>query len=232
MLAVLRAIEAKSGLMGVGLACLLCLPGLVVADIYKYKDYRGRLHLTDRPINKPGYTLLKHFTLNDLNKPSPPAAKPGSGWRRILAERRAKWGADIARVAKHHELSAALIHAVVQAESNYRSDAVSKKGAVGLMQLMPATAKRFGVKDRYSGIQNLRGGTRYLHYLIGLFENDLRLALAAYNAGENAVIKYGNKIPPYRETREYVDKVMRFYRANLQGTAWIGPAVAKAEQHR
>jgi soluble lytic murein transglycosylase-like protein len=87
----------------------------------------------------------------------------------------------------------------------------SYAGAVGLMQLMPATAKRYGVKNRRNPAQNISGGTRYLKDLLKMFNSNLKLAVAAYNAGENAVIKYRNSIPPYRETRNYVKKVLRFY---------------------
>ena len=82
---------------------------------------------------------------------------------------------------------------------------------MGLMQLMPATASRYGVKDRKDPIDSIRGGSRYFRYLLDLFDNDIRLALAAYNAGENAVIKYGRRIPPYRETQNYVKRVLKFY---------------------
>ena len=99
----------------------------------------------------------------------------------------------------------------LESESAYQPDAVSHKGAVGLMQLMPGTAERYGVSDRHDPVQNLSGGTRYLRDLLEMFDNDLQLALAAYNAGENAVIRYGNKIPPYNETQGYVRKVIRFY---------------------
>jgi soluble lytic murein transglycosylase-like protein len=85
------------------------------------------------------------------------------------------------------------------------------------MQLMPATAERFGVTDPHDPRQNLRGGTRYLHELLKLFNNDLRLAVAAYNAGENAVISYGRRVPPYPETRRYVEKVLGFYEGSLAG---------------
>ena len=104
------------------------------------------------------------------------------------------------------------MHAVVRAESAYNPNAVSRAGAVGLMQLMPATAAHYGVTNRRDPTQNLMGGTRYLAYLLKLFDNDLTLALAAYNAGEGAVQRYGNKIPPYRETQNYVRKVLAFYR--------------------
>jgi len=99
---------------------------------------------------------------------------------------------------------------VISAESGYNPNAVSPAGAMGIMQLMPATAQRFGVADPYDPVANMHGGARYLRFLINLF-NDLNLALAAYNAGENAVARYGNTIPPYSETQTYVTRVRRFY---------------------
>ena len=103
------------------------------------------------------------------------------------------------------------LHAVISAESGYNPNARSPKNAQGLMQLIPATARRFGVNDPYDPIENLHGGARYLRWLLDLF-TDLRLALAAYNAGEGAVQRYGNTIPPYPETRTYVQRVLEFYR--------------------
>ena len=137
-----------------------------------------------------------------------------------MNKRRDQLAPLIDRAAMATRLRPALIHAVVRAESAYRSDALSSKGAMGLMQLMPATAKRYGVNDRSDPAQNLRGGTEYLRDLLQMFDNDLQLALAAYNAGENAVIKYGNQIPPYNETQNYVRKVIRFYQA-MDGDAKI-----------
>jgi hypothetical protein len=119
----------------------------------------------------------------------------------------------IQEVAMSTSLEPALLHAVIQTESAFNPKAVSPKGAVGLMQLMPATAKRFGVTDRTDATSNVYGGARYLRYLLKMFNNNMKLALAGYNAGENAVKRYGNKIPPYRETKGYVKKVMRLYRA-------------------
>lgn len=118
----------------------------------------------------------------------------------------------IPKVAAEIGLEVALLHAVIETESDYNPKAVSHKGAVGLMQLMPATAKRFGVTNRYDPTQNIYGGARYLRYLLKLFNNNLQLAVAAYNAGEGNVRKYGNKIPPFRETQGYVKKVMRLYK--------------------
>ena len=117
----------------------------------------------------------------------------------------------IKRVAKKAKLSPELLHAVVQAESAYNPKAKSSAGAMGLMQLMPGTASRYGVANAWDPSQNLEGGARYLRDLLDMFKNNLRLALAAYNAGENAVIKYGNRIPPYPETQKYVRKVIDFY---------------------
>jgi soluble lytic murein transglycosylase-like protein len=100
-----------------------------------------------------------------------------------------------------------LIHAVIRQESGYDPYAVSHKGAKGLMQLMPATAKRFGVKDVFDPAENVQGGVKYLRQLLDRYDGDRRLALAAYNAGEGAVDRFGG-VPPYRETQDYVDRIV------------------------
>ena len=110
------------------------------------------------------------------------------------------------------QVEPALIHAVISVESAYNPAARSHAGAVGLMQLMPQTAKRYGVTDRLDPAQNIKGGARYLRDLKAMFNDNLHLVLAAYNAGEEAVMKYGRKIPPYRETQNYVKKITRLYR--------------------
>lgn len=107
----------------------------------------------------------------------------------------------------------ALVHAVIRAESNYNHLAVSHANAQGLMQLIPATAERFNVKNSFNPSQNVTGGTKYLKWLLKRFKGDMKLALAGYNAGEGNVDKY-NGIPPFKETQEYVKKVLRFYRQN------------------
>jgi soluble lytic murein transglycosylase-like protein len=114
---------------------------------------------------------------------------------------------EIRHAAQENQIDMDLIHAIILVESNYNPRAKSSKGAVGLMQLMPSTAKRFGVEDIYDPSQNIHGGARYLAYLLKLFNNDKKLAVAAYNSGEQSVIKYGLKIPPFRETTNYVSKV-------------------------
>jgi soluble lytic murein transglycosylase-like protein len=114
--------------------------------------------------------------------------------------------------AREHALPPNLIQAVIAVESGYNPNAVSRTGAKGLMQLMPQTASRFGVANVYDQRANVRGGAQYLKWLLGTFEGDIELALAGYNAGENAVIRSGYKIPPYRETQDYVPKVLAVYR--------------------
>lgn len=120
----------------------------------------------------------------------------------------------IENIAKELHLHPGLLHAVVRVESAYNPKAISRKGAQGLMQLMPATTNRYGVNDSYDPKQNLQGGAQYLRDLLKLFEFDIKLALAAYNAGENAVFKYGKKIPPYPETQNYVKKVLNEFERN------------------
>ncbi len=171
------------------------------ADVYKYIDGNGHIYYTDKPKHS-GYRLI---------------LKSRKQWResridyRSMERNRQRFAITIATVARSHGLPEGLIHAVITAESAYDPDAVSRAGAVGLMQLMPDTARRYGVTDRHDPAANLAGGTRYLKDLLERFDNDLELALAGYNAGENAVEKYGNQIPPFTETQTYVRKVIKLY---------------------
>jgi len=130
-----------------------------------------------------------------------------------MATRRARYEGLIQAAARRHRVPAELLHAVIRAESAYRPDALSHAGACGLMQLMPGTARRFHVRDIWDPAENIRGGATYLRLLLDMFDNDLRLALAAYNAGEGAVKRYGNQIPPFRETQGYVRTVLQFLSA-------------------
>jgi soluble lytic murein transglycosylase-like protein len=174
------------------------------ADVYKYVDSQGRVYFTDRP-NHAGYKLIiktwKWWAF-------PRQARNFAG----NIKNRQIYGSAIQKVAMKYRLPHQLIHAVVTAESAYNPTAVSRAGAVGLMQLMPDTAKRYRVLNPRDPLDNLHGGTRYLRDLLIMFDNDLRLALAAYNAGENVVIKYGFKIPPYEETQTYVKRVLEYYK--------------------
>jgi soluble lytic murein transglycosylase-like protein len=185
---------------------LVATRAAVKADVYEYIDKYGHVHLTDRP-ERTGYSLLvKTFR-----------SAGGSNYRRSAGigsskRSRARYSSLIAKAAHRYRLPDALLHAVIRAESVYDPFAVSHKGAVGLMQLMPDTARRYGVSNLTDPVANLQGGSRYLRDLLRLFQQNLRLALAAYNAGENAVIRHGYKIPPYQETRLYVEKVLQYYR--------------------
>ncbi|MBI4995950.1 MAG: lytic transglycosylase domain-containing protein [Rhodocyclales bacterium] len=132
-----------------------------------------------------------------------------------IAVRRTRYNGLIDSVASQYGLQSELLHAVIAVESGYDPYARSRKGAGGLMQLMPGTAKRYGVTDALDPEQNIHGGARYLRDLMRLFNGDLSLVLAAYNAGENAVRRNRNRIPQYRETVEYVPKVLTHYRRNL-----------------
>lgn len=203
--------SSKRRFLAALLACLF-VPAITSADIYKYVDQYGRVYLTDKPSHS-GYKRL---------------VKTWKGWgesaaARVdfsrLSENRKRFGSNIEAAARDHQLPLALVHAVITAESAYDPNAVSRAGAVGLMQLMPATAERYGVRDRRDPVANISGGTRYLRDLLGMFNNDVRLAVAAYNAGENAVISHGRQVPPYAETQAYVQAVLKYYREYEQKLA-------------
>lgn len=126
-----------------------------------------------------------------------------------------KYNDIIVGAAKHHNVDAALVSAVIKAESDYNPRIVSHKGARGLMQLMPATAKRFGVTDSFDPAENIYGGTRYLRWLLNKFDGNADLAVAAYNAGEGNVWKY-NGVPPFRETVNYINRIARHIRKAIE----------------
>ena len=188
--------------------------GAARADIYAFTDDAGVPHFSNMPADRR-YTLLLR---TETDTPSV-----------VVRVRSARRGIDgtlyaheISRAASSSQLESALLHAVIAAESGYNPRAVSAKGAMGLMQLMPGTARRYGAVDPYDPAQNIRAGALYLRDLLALFNNDMQLALAAYNAGENNVIKYGNRIPPFRETLAYVPKVIGFYQG-YQRTLAVQP---------
>ena len=180
----------------------------VVADIYKFTDSDGRVYYTDEPRHSLYKRIIKskafrYSNLNSNHYPGKVHTYSGANKKRFAEL--------IEQAAYRHQVDAKLVHAVIQTESAYNSSAHSPAGAVGLMQLMPDTARRFGVNDRKDPDQNVDGGTRYLKHLIKLFNPNLDLAVAAYNAGENAVIRYNNSIPPYPETQNYVKQVLALY---------------------
>ncbi len=203
------------------------------ADVYGYADADGAVYLTDTPTqvsnssqvdpSSQADTSMSNQQVYELLAVSPPdpvnvaASAPVVGViefdsKAVISTKGLLYKDEVKVAAQDNGLETALLHAVIMTESNYNARAVSPKGARGLMQLMPFTAKRFGVSNAYDPGQNIQGGARYLSYLLKLFKNDFSLAIAAYNAGEDAVIQHGNKIPPYRETVNYVGKVMGIYK--------------------
>ncbi len=178
------------------------------ADVYRYVDADGAVLFT----NVPPDSRYKVYLKEKREKPDPVAQTLASELRYYDEEARSRYSRHIFEAARLTRLEPALIHAVISAESGYNPFARSRKGAAGLMQLMPEIAKRYGVKNRLDPAQNIHGGARYLRDLIRLFKNDLQLAVAAYNAGENAVVRHGNRIPPYSETMTYVPRVMSYYK--------------------
>lgn len=193
-------------LLRVTLALLgFCAPlaCLAEAGIYAFVDDQGVLHLSNVPDNERYQSLDRAADAEASGRRAVDRAVATSGRR--------PYGGVVAQIAGRFGIEAALLHAVISVESGYNARAVSRRGAAGLMQLMPETARRFGVADVFDPADNVRAGAQYLNYLLKLFDNDLQLALAAYNAGEAAVMKYGRRIPPYRETVAYVPKVVDFY---------------------
>ena len=177
-------------------------PGFARADIFSFTDANGVAHFSNIPTDSR-YKLL-FATPGDL---APAEKGPSINW---LA-RSAQYDGVIRGAAKDATIQAALVRAVIVVESGFNPSAVSKKGAIGLMQLQPATAKRYGVKNIYDPEQNVRAGAHYLRDLLVRFDSNLELALAAYNAGEEAVERYGRHVPPFRETLAYVPSVMKVY---------------------
>lgn len=174
------------------------------ADIYKYIDKHGRVILTDKPKSEKYKLLVKTWKGWEEKKNNIDYDK--------FSQNQLKFSTTINYYAGRYGLPKSLLHAVIRAESAYDPNAMSRAGAVGLMQLMPETARRYGVSNRRNPSSNVNGGTRYLRDLLKMFDNNLVLALAAYNAGEGAVKRHGNKVPPYKETRNYVKKVIDYYR--------------------
>lgn len=190
------------------LAAWLALPLAAHADVYMKVEPDGSVTLTDEP--RRGFERI-------VASPGPASGgkSPIGGTGLPLAAAVADTGSLpyaplVAAAAVEHDLPEALIHAVIRTESNYNAGAVSPKGAVGLMQLMPDTAREMGVADARDPADNIRGGARYLKRLLGMFGNDVGLAVAAYNAGPGAVARSGGT-PPYAETRRYVPRVIEHF---------------------
>lgn len=179
---------------------LLFFSPLIWSDIYKYMDANGSTVYTDRP-------KVRNFVKMVMTRKGWVDPTKAKNAMFLASVNKKKFHPFVQQAADDYNLPQALLHAVITTESAYNPWAVSSAGAMGLMQLMPDTAKRYGVHQPFNPQQNIRGGSRYLRDLVQRFHGDWALVLAAYNAGEGAVEKYGNTIPPYEETQNYVRKV-------------------------
>jgi len=178
------------------------------APLYGSLDRHGQLQISKAPL-----VGAKAF---DPHRPYVPSSATRSSRSPSSPPAAARWSTLIAQVAAEHGVDARLLHAIVSVESAYNPQASSHAGALGLMQVIPATGKRFGADDLFDPLQNLRAGTAYLVWLSNRFGGDLDLMLAAYNAGEGAVQRHGNRVPPFEETQRYVRKVTGLYFASLR----------------
>ncbi|MEK6792083.1 MAG: lytic transglycosylase domain-containing protein [Deltaproteobacteria bacterium] len=184
--------SAKAFLLSLILSFLFV--GTASADFYSFTDENGVVHVTNVPTSRNYRWMM---------------SEKNSFRRSLKTYNRKGFEEMIEAAAQRHGVDPSLAKAVVKAESDYNANAVSVDGAKGLMQLMPETARLAGVKDIHDPVENVEGGMRHLSRLIKMFATDVRLAIAAYNAGEKAVLKYAG-IPPYAETREYVRRVMHY----------------------
>lgn len=188
---------------------MLCVVGVCVApsasaDVFQFIAEDGTSHFSDQPTDARFKLLLR--TSGDALLRS--TAKPGFPVRRV---EKLRFEEAISLAAQSSRIETALLHAVIEVESGYNPNAISPKGAMGLMQLMPATARRYGLTDPMNVRQNLQGGAHLLRDLLDQFSENKELALAAYNAGAGAVLAHGRRVPPFPETTRYVPAVLKIY---------------------
>lgn len=219
-----RAVGRSSAL---AFAVVTALPLTAAADtIYSYTDADGVVHFTTRPAAN-----AKLYLKSEPKNPAPGAVRPGvvpfAPQDRDVS-RYSRYDEHIRQAATFYQIPEQLVRAVIKVESDYDPRAVSYAGARGLMQLMPETAERLGVKDINDPRENIFGGVRYLRLLANMFNGDLDFTVAAYNAGENAVIQHKG-IPPYAQTRDYVVKVTKFYRRYRTITDVVEASLAPPE---
>lgn len=192
----------KHALIIMGFIMFLFSPSY--ADIYKYVDENGVVCYTDAPLSKNVHLVMRDKTEATQSRPKTTRkdSQDSTNYHGLVHEKATKY-----------KLDPLLVKAVIKTESNWNEWAVSRKGAIGLMQLMPATAREMNIRNPFNPEENIEGGVRYLRYLLERFNGDLTLALAAYNAGPTWVEKFG-VIPPITETKQYVRKVLSLYNGN------------------
>lgn len=200
-------VRHKSMLAMAAVAVAASVAAPAFADIYSFKDEKGVVHFTNISGLDRRYKLVR----KEDGTPTSPSSSYSAKVFMPSQEDIQKYANIIQTASKAYGVEPSLVHAVISAESAYNQYAVSRTGAMGLMQLMPDTARRYGVQNMMDPTENIHGGVRYLADLLTMFKGRVDLAVAAYNAGENAVIRYGHQIPPYAETRHYVPRVLGFY---------------------
>jgi len=178
-------------------------PSVLYADIYRYVDPEGVVHFTNTPCDVKCDLYLRE-------EPREAVPEHAGDLTREWMDR------YVERFSRAYDLSPALVKAIIKAESNGERFAISPKGAQGMMQLMPFTSKRLKVADPFDPVENIEGGVKYIKELFGVFRGNLVHTVAAYNAGPEAVRKYGG-VPPYKETRQYVKRVLDYYRQYSSG---------------
>jgi len=201
-------------LAGVSLLAILCQPRLGRADIYQYTDDKGVIHFSNVSVgNSKKFKRVK--TEPAAQREQEAAARPAiaSSAPRQSSGAPAAYADIINTACDRHGVDPALVHAIVKVESDFNPTALSSKGAMGLMQLMPQTAMNMNVSNSFNPNENIDGGVKYLKYLMDRYEGNLSLALAAYNSGETAVKKWGT-VPPFRETQNYVQRILKIYNNN------------------
>jgi len=202
-------------LLAAALVAAATTPRMATADTLRLVDREGIVHVTNVPAD-PRYRAFSR------------SSGTTAGWLRLPPRRWAEYAADIQEISRQHGVSPALVESVIRAESAFDPTALSSRGAGGLMQLMPQTAAALGVTDRFNPRDNIAGGVRHLRYLLDRYQGNVRMALAAYNAGHAAVDAYRG-VPPFPETRAYVERVMQLAGPNAAAGAreviyrYLGP---------
>jgi soluble lytic murein transglycosylase-like protein len=198
----LRALTAAAGL-----AALALLPGRASADIFTYTDSEGVVHFANKPKGDARFQVYIKSASPSKHAAGAAAVMPSDA----SSERFTRYAEWIRQAAILYQIPEELIRAIIKCESDYDARAVSPAGALGLMQMIPQTALRMQVRDAFDPREAIFGGTRYLRVLANMFNGDLELTIAGYNAGEAAVVRYAG-IPPYEETQAYVARVLTYYR--------------------